>query len=232
MADPVGTTSDVVRNAIPKITLFGGGFVNMFAWFILLLVTLIFFGVLFFILMRLIRFNKKIIIFEKIDGVFKATRKDRASEIKFSTGGDTITYCLRHKKYLPNPTIQTGSRTFWYFIRSDGEWINFGLDDLDQQAKKAGARFLAKEARFARTQIQKGLKERYDKPSFWEKHGIMIMNIIWIAMIGSMTFLLFDKWIDLAGVTNAGVETAGVVLEKTEQIMGSLDNICSGSGIR
>ena len=232
MADAIETTKTIIGGILPSTNISGSSIVNMIAWFILLLVVLIGFGILMFFIVRFMKFNKKLVIFEKVGGKWIPTRKDRAAEIKFSTSGDTIFYALKHKKYLPNPSIQMTARTYWMAIRSDGEWVNFELADLDREAKKAGARFLDKEARFARTQIQKGLKERYDKPSFWAQYGIMIMNMAWIAMIGIMTFLLFDKWIDLANTTNSGVEKAGVVMEQIGGVMAQLDNICSGSGVR
>lgn len=228
----VESAQDVLGSIVPSVKNVGSSFINMVAWFIVLIIILVILGLFFFFFFRALKFNKKLLIFEEINGIFQPTRKDRAAEIKFSTAGDTIFYTLKHKKYLPNPSIQTGRRIYWYFIRSDGEWINFGLENLNEISKKVGARFLDKEMRYARTQIQKGLKERYDKPSFWQQYGAIIMNMAWIAMIGVMTWLLFDKWIDLAGTTNAGVKTAGTVLEKVEEVLAKLDNVCSGSGIR
>lgn len=232
MADAVNTSIGMFSGAIPKVQSIGSGFVGMMAWLIALITVVAIFGLIIFFVFRALKFNKKILIFEKINGVFQPVRRDRCAEVKLSTSGDTIFYCLRHKKYLPNPSIQTGRRVFWYFIREDGEWINFGLADLDEASRQVGARFLEKEMRYARTQIQKGLKERYDKPGFWQQYGVLVMNIVWIAMIGVMTFLLFDKWIDLASTTNAGVEIGGRVLEKAEQVIAKLDNVCSGSGVR
>jgi hypothetical protein len=236
MAEAVDTAKDFLGGLVSSGKSTGAGFISMFAWVILFVIIICILGVVIFFVLRGMKFNKKIVLFEEINGVFCPTRNDRASEVKLSTGGDTIFYALKHKKYLPNPSIQTGPRTFWYFIRSDGEWINFGLQNLNELSRQVGARFLDKEMRYARTQIQKGLKERYDKPGFWQQYGMMIMNIAWIAMIGVMTYLLFDKWIDLAGATNAGVEQAGKVMEqvltRTDEVLSKLDNVCSGSGIR
>lgn len=233
MADGIQQVTEVASGFIPKFTTVGSGAFNVFSWILLTLIIISIMGVSAFMFMRWMKYNKKIIIFEKIGNNFEPTRKDKASEVKFSTGGDTIFYLLKHKKYIPNPSIQTGRRTYWYFIREDGEWINFGMEDLDHKSRKLGARFLDKEMRYARTQIQKGLKERYDKPGFWQQYGLLIFSLGYIAMIGVMTWLLFDKWLDLASATNAGVETAGVVMEKINQILGSMDNVCSGgSGIK
>ena len=68
------------------------------------------------------KYNKKIVIFEKINGRFEPTRKDRAMELKFGRAGDTVFYLAKNRKYLPVPVIQTGRRKYWFAIREDGEW--------------------------------------------------------------------------------------------------------------
>jgi len=212
------------KDLIPKV----GISTSMIVYLIIAVVVL---AIVFFVALLIIRFlkyNQKIIIFEKINGRFEPTRKDRAMEMKIGNAGDTVFLLKKHKKQIPTPTIQTGRKTYWFFVREDGEWINFSPGDYDADARKSGARFLDKEMRYARTQIQRGLKDRYDEPGFWKQYGLLVFSIGFIALIGILTFLLFDKWIDLARATNSGVETAGLVLEETRKIIGTLDNICSG----
>lgn len=222
---------DIARGFIPS---FGGGFggVNFFAWLVIVFIIIgaMTVAIVLYIINK--KYNKKIIIFEKVGGRFVPTRKDRGMEVKFSTAGDSITYLRKHKKYIPNPTLQTGNREYWYFIREDDEWINFEPADLDEESKKVGARFLDKEMRFARTAIQKGLKDRYESQSAWQKYGIYIMSFGYVALIGVMVWLLFDKWVDLANATVNAVDTAAIVLENVDRILANMDNICSGgSGI-
>jgi len=233
MADAVGSATNVIKGFVPKIGIFGSSAIGYIAWVIIIVLIAIVFGIGIFFFIRSKKFDKKIIIFEDINGRFEPTKNDRATEVKLSTGGDTIFYLLKHKKYIPTPSLQTGRKIYWYFIRQDGEWINFGLEDLNESSRSIGAKFLDKEMRYARTQIQRGLKERYDKPGFWQQYGMIIFNITYMVLLGVMIWLLFDKWLDLASVTNKGVETAGIVMEKVDSILGGLDNICSGgSGIK
>jgi len=210
----------------------GASIVNLVSMVVMLIILLVVLGIVVYFVYRRTRFNKRIIIFEKIGARYEPTKRDRATEVKIGTAGDTIFYTQKTKKYLPNPSIQTGRRTYWYAIREDGEWINVGMEDIDFAMRQVKARFLDKEMRYARTQIQRGLKERYDKQSFWERYGVLVMNIIYIMVLGVMMWLLFDKWVELAQVTNAGVETAGRVLEKVEKLMVAIENLCGGSGIR
>src|SRR3990167_4238345 len=155
MATPdIESLKGYATGLIPKLST---GFNYLTYLIIIVLIMLVVGSIIVFMVYRM-RFKYKIIIFEEINGNFEPSRTDKACEIKLSTAGDTLFYLSKHKKYLPNPSIQTGRRIFWYFVRSDDEWINFGLENFNEQSRKVGARFLDKEMRYARTQIQKGLK--------------------------------------------------------------------------
>jgi len=225
------TTGDVggfIKGITPSFSTFGLGGVGFFAWLLIVLVVIVVMTVVIILFILNRRYNKKIIVFEKVGTSFVPQRRDRGMEIRFSTAGDTITYLRKHKKYIPNPTIQTGNREYWYFIREDDEWINFGLENLNEESRKVGAKFLDKEMRFARTSIQKGLKDRYETQGVWAKYGSYIVAVSFVTLIGVFTYLLWDKWIDLAGTTKNAIDASVLVLERTDQILASLDNICSG----
>jgi len=226
MPDVIGETADIVGGFAPDFNF--GGTMNIITWVIILIIFIGIGGVAAYMIIKRLKFKHKIVIFEKLGGRFEPTAKDRAMELKLSKSGDTIFYLSKRKKYLPTPRLQTGKRTFWYFIREDGEWINFSPGDFDEQSRELGAKFLDYEMRYARTQIDRGLKERYDQPGFWKQYGLLVFSIAFIVIIGVMVWLLFDKWIALAATTNEAVETAGIVLDRTDQILSSLDNICSG----
>lgn len=233
MAADVSGATETAKSYIPKIKLFGDRALDMVAWLIIIIIVCIIIGIAVYFIVRRIKFDKKIVIFEEINGIPEPTKQDRAMELKMSTAGDTIFYTQKYKKYLPNPTIQTGRKTYWYFIRSDGEWINIGPGNWNQDFQKVGARFLDKEMRYARTQIQKGLKDRYENPGFWKQYGALVMSMGFIALIAVMTFLLFDKWVDLANTTNAAVEQGANVMDRIDSLLGKMDNICSGgSGLQ
>ncbi len=222
---------ETLTDFIPDVGL--GGVIGVIAALIIGAIIILLVSFVIFLYLQSRKFDKRIIVFEKIGGRYENTGRDRGAIIKFGKTGDTILYLLRRKKYLPTPSIQSGRKIYWYVIREDGEWINFSLGDIDMQMKKAGAKYLDNEMRYARTQIQKGLKERYEQSGFWKQYGTLIASVAFIVVLGVMVFLLFDKWIELAGVTNQGVATAGEVLEETKKVLSALDNICSGgSGFR
>lgn len=220
-----------IKDQIPSINF--SGFATAVTWLIFIVIFIGIFGTAAYFFMRHKKFDRKIVIFEKVGQQYLPVGKDRGFISKFGQGGDTILFLQKRKKYLPTPSLQTGAKTYWYAIREDGEWINISMGDIDWQMKKAGAKFMDKEVRYARTQIQKGLKERYEQDSFWKQHGVIIVSVGFVVIMGVMTWLLFDKWIDLANTTNSGVKSAGDVMDRAKVILNSLDNICSGgSGLK
>jgi len=53
-----------------------------------------------------------------------------------------------------------------------------------------------------------------------------------IVLTGIMMYLLFDKYIEIAGELKGAIEAARQVLELTQDTLASVDNIKSGSGLR
>jgi hypothetical protein len=210
----------------------GGSFISMMAWILIIIVLAGITLITTIFVIRFAKYKNKIILFEKIDNEWKITAKDRASEVKYGNADDRVWLTLKGKRMIPQGNFQVGKRVFWYFKRSDGEIENFKLKDLDEESKKAGAVFLHKDMRYARTQIQKGLKDRYDKPTFWDRYGNMIVNVTVVMIIIIGLWLLMDKWVDLAQITNNNAKDMGElqisVSEKYEELLSKMDLVCSG----
>ncbi len=208
------------------------GLVGVVTWFILIIIFGIAAGFGTYMYLREKKFNKKIVIFSRVNGNFGVTGKDKAMIVRFGVGGDTVFRLRKSKKFLPTPTIQTGINSFWFYIREDGEWINFGLADLDQKQKEMGARFLDKEVRFARASLQKNLKDRYDAPTFLQKYGGILTYTILIISVGIVIWLWFDKIIQISANIASATETAIDLTNAQKQILAGMDNICTGSGLK
>lgn len=210
---------------------FSGGFgaVAILIWAVLIIAV---FGGGLFLFLYWKAYKYKIVIFEKVNGIYQPTIRDKARLFNLSNSGDVAFKLMKLKKTVPEPTIQTGKNTFWFARRQeDGELINIGLQDVDKKSKELGVHFLDKEMRYARTQLQRGLKERYDTPSFWQLHGAMIMNIAFIMIIAVAVWLIMDKWVELAGTLNGMVEAVPEIQKKQGEILLALQNVCSeGSG--
>ena len=219
---------DQITSFFPNVS--GSLIVTVITWIIIVVLVLVATVVFTFLFIKRRHYNNKIMVFQKVGGGIQRVRIDKARVMKLGDAGDTVFYTLKTKKYLPTPQIQTGNREFWFYIREDGEWINFGLGDIDEIMRKAGAMFLDKEMRYARTSLQKGLRERYQKPNFFQQYGVLIMNLSYILVIAISLWLLFDKFIETANVLKQTMELTRDVLAETKAVVGGLDSLkASGS---
>lgn len=224
------TPFETIKELAPDVTF--AGTVSVFAWFLIFVVSAIGIGFGVYVFLRMMKFNKKIIIFEKIGKNFEPSRKDRAMEVRIGDAGDTIFYLRKHKKYLPVPQIQTGRRVYWYVIREDSEWINIGIEDIDVKFKKLNAYFLDKEMRHSRVALHRNLKERYQQASFLSMYGGLMAYTGLIAITAMMSWFLFDKFLDVTGAIEASINAAKEVQEATRDILIALDNVQGGGGLR
>ena len=189
-------------------------------------------GIAAFVIASQMQFKVKVRVFERVAGKFRPTRSDKAKRMIIGQGGDEILYLKKHKKMLPMPTIQATQNTYWFFISDDGEWINFELGDFDDDRRAMGASFLDKEMRYARAGLQLMAKERYDKRGFMEKYGGMIAYAVLILVTSVGFWLLIGEMIDVSQASTGAINAAKEVLAETGRILGSLDTIKGGSGIR
>lgn len=209
----------------------GKSYFGAITWLFIIVIFAIIGFIIGYMILRKRTFKYKIVIFEKINGQFEPTRKDRAREVKLGRGGHVALFLAKHKVYRARPKLQSGRKVYWYFIAEDGEWINFNPGDFDKDRRSMGAHIVDADMRYANEGLERSLRERYDKSNVWQQYGIYIVSVGFIVVVGIMTWLLFDKWIELAGTTNAGVKTAGEVMELAKQVLSSVDNIKSCSGI-
>jgi len=146
-----------------------------------------------------------------------------AKEVPFGMAGDKLwkvaptgmMQMFKAIKWLPVGKIQTAPREFWYYIREDGEWINFSLDDINDIQKKAGVRFVQEDMRLQRLATERLLEQRLMKKSFWEQWGSTIMLItlfLVMAICMVIMFYQFGKLLDeFASVTSVQLETSRIL---------------------
>ena len=216
---------DIIPSGSSILSWFGGSFSVITVILIGLLISIVFGFIIYFIILSR-KFKYKIEVWERVGNYWEKTLVDKAMEIAYGRSGDTVFITKKTKKYLPKPTIQTGKRLYWYAIREDGEWINIGMEDIDLNMRRVRARFLHSEMRYARTSLQKGMKERYDKPKFMEKYGHIIIPFAAFALIAIFMWLFADKMISTAGLLNQGLEKAELVFDKASQVVSALERTC------
>lgn len=206
----------------------GGGIGNVITIFaVVIIFGLIAIGATYLIVIRL-QFKHRIVIFERVDGIPKVTRRDRARTMKIGKAGDEAFYLKKHKKIIPSPSIQTGNNIYWFWISDDGEWMNFGPGNFDEDRRELGAHFLDKEVRHTRTALQHSIEDRYSQPGFWEKYGGIVAYTVLILVTAIGFWLIIDKLIEVSNATSGAVDAAKGVLEETKRVLSGLDTITSG----
>lgn len=163
-------------------------------------------------------FSQKIVIFSLIGNKPTLKMIDKAKIVRMGMAGDTLFYLKKLKKMIAPPTIQMGKKTWWYWQREDGELINFSLADLNEEMRKAGAYFVDIDMRMQRLGIEKNLRDRFQKESFWKKHAGTIMGVIFIVLVTVSLVVLFAKLVDVA---DALTETASAVKEMALAVEGT-----------
>jgi hypothetical protein len=162
-----------------------------------------------------------------------------AKEIPFGMAGDKLWKVasggmlkIKAIKWLPVGKIQTAPREFWYYIREDGEWINFSLSDLNDIQKKAGVRFVQEDMRLQRLATERLLEQRLMNKTFWEKWGTTIMLIIVflvVAICMVLIFFQFGKLMDkFTQVEAVQLETAKILLKTFGE--NYVNNAINGTG--
>lgn len=220
---------DSVKGYLPDINVSSLGlYVLVFLVFIVVCAAIG--GLVYFLIMRK-RFNKTIVVFEKVGKTIEVTRREKAMVQNLTRGGDSIFVTNKSKKYLPSPQIQTGRNTYWFYIREDGEWINFGIEDIDVLMRTMKAQYLDKEMRYNRTALQSLMKERYQKVTFWDKFGGLIVWTVYLAITGIMVYLVFDKFIDVSASIAGAMDTAAKVLEESKRILATIEELKSTGGL-
>lgn len=144
-----------------------------------------------------LKFNKKIILFRKVAERIIPVAQDRGMIQRIGLAGDTWLRTKKFKKILPRPRIEMAKDTYWYYEREDGEWINFNLQDIDAAMKSAKSYYVDEDMRLQRLGIQRNLKDRFDKPGFWEKYGAQIMMVIFFLIVTICLIVIFNKMNDL-----------------------------------
>lgn len=218
-----------IKEYIPQVN--WSSTMDVILWVVIIFILAAAIGVGTYFFVRWLKFNKKIEIYSKVNNKYERVALDKAMVVKFGEAGDKVLFCKKHKQYLPMPNIQTGRNLFWYAVREDGEWINIGLDDIDFAMRKANARFLDKEIRYARAALQRNLKDRYDKPGFWEKYGFLMMNLAALVVILVFMWLIARENINAISASADAIEAANKVITATKDILVANDNILGAAGL-
>lgn len=160
-------------------------------------------------------YNQQSWILGNVGGKSMLKLVDKGRYIRFGMAGDKLFRLRKSKKYLSPPTIQTGKNLWLFWERKDGELINIGLGDVDEQMRLAGAYFVDTDMRMQRLGIEKNLRDRLMKESWFSKYGSTIAGVIFVILVTVALVVLFSKLVDVAGAMD---KMAGSVKEMADVV--------------
>jgi uncharacterized membrane protein len=175
------------------------GFVLLVFFVAILILGLV--GVLIFVILNKKRYNKTIPLYKKIGSATLRVAIYKARDYKIGNAGDKLWYVKTVKKYIPPATLQTAPNEYSHFERSDGEWINISLPDIDEKMKRMGVKYIHQDMRANRVAINTLLDLRFTNKSWWEKYGHMIMNVIFYLVVAIAMVIIFYQWSDIVTKT-------------------------------
>ncbi len=210
----------------------GGGGTNLIWGFIFFIVLTCVVGIAFYLIYSRKQYNKHIHMFEEIAGKSVPIGEDVAKEIILPFTSIRAFHLKKMKVYLPRPSIQTGKGHYWYFLRKDGEWINIGLENLNKTMDELKIHYDHTDMRMANASLKKLIEKNYKKLNWIKEYAPYIAIGILILLLGIVVFLSFNQADKTVSGLNAGIAKNAEVVASLEKILSSLDNICSGSGIR
>jgi len=183
----------------------------------------------------------KIHVFRLIGNIPTRVAVYSAKETPFGMAGDKLWRVasgglnkIKVIKWLPVGKIQTAPREFWYYIREDGEWVNFQMDELNKVSKDMGIKFVQEDMRLQRLATERLLEQRLMDKTFWEKWGttvmlVMVFLVISVCMV--VMFFQFAKLLDkFTQVASIQADTSKVLLRVFgEHYIGSTGNWSGGN---
>lgn len=168
------------------------------------------------------QYNLKIRVFRKVAGIPTQIGYFVAKEVPFGMAGDKLwrvapntmlSKAFKIIKWLPVGKIQTAPFEYWYYIREDGEWINYAQGDIDEISLKAGAKFTQEDMRLQRLATDRLLEQRLMNKSFWEKWKDTIMLVIFFLVIAVCMVLIFYQFSKLLEHFDALIQPMGKLAE-------------------
>jgi hypothetical protein len=206
---------------LDKINLgFGSNYINIILMVLIVAVVLILVAGVVLLWLNNKKYKFKIPLYAFVGNTVTRVAFVKAKPVNFGMAGDVLWFCKGKgiKKWIAPATIQSAPNEFWHYLRSDGEWINFSMDDLNEKSRTMGVKFVAQDMRMQRLANEKLLELKFSKQGFWEKWGVIIGYVIFFLVITISLVIYFyqlngvmQKMSEVVGQVNTLLERANVV---------------------
>lgn len=184
-------------------------------------------------------FYIKIKVFRNVGNRPTQIAEFRAREVPMGLAGDKLWRVAPNSalqmpfkivKWLAVGKLQTAPNEFWYWIRKDGEWINWLPPDLDAESEKMKVTFVQEDMRLQRLAIDRLLEQRLMNKTFWEKWGNTIMTMVFFLIIAVCMVIIFYQWGKLLEKMTPLVSMITQALGVVEKTCPAFMNVTSGGG--
>lgn len=224
---PTNLIGETFGGMMPNISVSGLGTLAIWSLGALLFLSLA--GFVTYRITQRLKFNQKIVLHRKVGGIIRKVATYKAMFERVGNAGDYWCVLRNPKKILPKPRIEIDKNEYWFYQREDGEWINFEFADIDKTMKLAKVRYDDEDMRLQRLGIQKNLDQRFQKVTFWQKYGGMIMSLIFVLVTAIMYIVLFktmgDSWTQAGQMAEAVKEMANQVQILSTKIGGGIQAV-------
>lgn len=156
---------------------------------------------------------------------------DRARLIKFGDGGEEIFFLRKRKMYRSGYGKRIGQNKICWTIGSDGYWYNTTFGDIDKKLMEIGVNPTERDMRMGNTVLRKGIENRYNDKTFFEKWGAAIsIGLIIVAILAQAagTFINHNKEKEIAATNLQVANTNKEVLEASKGILTTVATVRDG----
>lgn len=174
-------------------------------------------------------YNKKIFDFENISGQgWQLVLKDKARIIKVGDGGEEIMYLKKRKTYRTAYGKKMGLNQYWFAKGQDGYWYNVVLGDLDAKMGMLDIEPIDRDMRYMHVAIRKNIDKRYDRTSFMEKYGVMIILGVYFLVVIIALWFLIDQIGSLMSSAESVIVNSNTLTKTLTEALVKVDAACSG----
>lgn len=220
------SAKDIATNTLSK----AGSYITILIWILLFAIIA---GVIAYYILNVMKYNKRIIIYENISGRgYVPTRKDRAMVVKISNAGEEILYLQKHKVYKPSYGQKIGKNTYGFAIGDDGYWYNITFSDLEKERGQLKLHVVDKDMRYTHEGIRKNVQANFEKKNWLKENIGLIVGIMSVILVLIFMWLLADKYFTIFSTAREVLDAVSAgsekILGRQAELMQALDNICSG----
>lgn len=160
-------------------------------------------------------------VYKSISGTNYKQGTYRARNVPISKAGDSLWFIKGMKRFIAPATLTDAPNEYPHEEREDGELINFSIETVNEQQKRAGVKFIHQDMRTQRVATGQILEQRLINKGFWEKYKDMIIHLIFYIIVTLLMIVTFWQWgdiVDRIATLLGSVEAVGKHLQELECI--------------